>query len=196
MHEELNAEINNYQFHWKDWAMHRVHRDYFEQLQPTAIGWKVADIAEFDKRFAVLRAHSHQVHMGWVNKRWIATFVLKESLAWNIKIVKLMQRRVGVTDATGLDHIDFMVGEGLTAAHLKNQDQELEVTDEENGEHCKWVSIWFKGSEAKLRSNTTLDVCIAEMQEVSNELRAAVVEHHARVNANASPQANDIPEQL
>ncbi|HSX34019.1 MAG TPA: hypothetical protein VLF62_00035 [Candidatus Saccharimonadales bacterium] len=188
MHEELHAEINNYQFHWKDWIAHRTHRDFFEQLQPTGIGWKTADMAEFDKRFAVLRAHSDQVHLGWVNKRWIATFVLREPLAWNIRIVKLMQRRAGVNDPVGLDHLDFLVGEGLTADHLKTQDPELNVTDEENGEHCKWVSIWFKGSEAKLRSDTTLDVCITEMQHASKELRAAVLQQPTG-NANGAQPA-------
>jgi len=188
MHAELNAEINNYQFHWKDWILHRVHRDYFEQLQPTAVGWKTADMAEFDKRFAVLRAHSSQIHLAWINKRWIATCILREPLAWNIRVVKLMQRRTGSTDKTGLDHIDFMVGEGLTAAHLKGQDPELEVTNEENGEHCKWVSVWFKGSEAKLRSDTTVDVCIAEMQDVSKELRDSVLQHHARNQSQANTE--------
>jgi hypothetical protein len=83
MLEELNAEINNYLFHWKQLAASRHNRGFFDTLLPTALGWKTADPAEFDKRFAVLRAHSTQVHLGWVNKRWIATFLLREPLGYH-----------------------------------------------------------------------------------------------------------------
>ena len=165
MHEDYNAEVNNYLFHWKQLVQARRDSAFFAGLKPIAIGWKAADPAEFDKRFVVLRAHSDQVHMGWVNKRWIATFSLREPLAAGITTIKLMQIRPGTQDRPGLDHLDFLAPEGLTAAILKTEEPNLDITDEENGEHCRWISIWFAGSEAKLRSDTVWDVCIAEMQE-------------------------------
>jgi hypothetical protein len=67
-----------------------------------------------------------------------------------------------------------MAPEGLSAAVLKTSEPGLNVTDEENGEHCRWVSIWFNETEAKLRSDTVWDVCIAEMQDASKAARGGM----------------------
>lgn len=48
----------------------------------------------------------------------------------------------------------------------------LKWTEEKNGEHCKWLSLWFDSAEAKLRSDTVLDVCAAEMLDLKRELVA------------------------
>jgi hypothetical protein len=174
MVDELNGAIRNYQLQWETLATKRRDRGFFENLRPTAIGWKTAEPGDFDKRFAALRAYSDQIHLGWVNERWIATFHLREPLLWGITIVKLMQLRPGSTDRIGLDHVDFLAPDGVSAAILKSSEADLNVTDEKNGEHCRWVSIWFAETEAKLRADTTLDICAAEMKETSEALLAAL----------------------
>ena|SRR2546421_9814010 len=169
MINELNAAISDYQLKWKTLAAARHDRNFFEGLKPTAVGWKTSDPADFDKRFAALRAQSDQIHLGWLNERWIATFHLRDqALAWGVTLVKLMQRRPGSTDRIGLDHLDFLAPAGLSAASLKIAEPGLNATDERNG-HCRWTSVWFDKTEAKLRSDTVLDICIIELQD-SNKL--------------------------
>jgi hypothetical protein len=50
------------------------------------------------------------------------------------------------------------------------QETDLEWTEEKNGDHCKWLSIWFGGTEAKLRSDTVLQVCADEMLDYQKKL--------------------------
>ncbi|HEX7963965.1 MAG TPA: hypothetical protein VF466_05255 [Candidatus Saccharimonadales bacterium] len=168
MIEELTAALNDYQVKWAAMSAERKDRSFFDNLKPTAVGWKTADPGDFDKRYAMLRAYSDQIHMGWVNERWLATFHLREPIAWGISLVKLMQLRPGSQDKIGLDHVDFLAPDGATAAIVKSIETDLNVTDEQNGPHCRWVSVWFAGTEAKLRSDTVLDVCIAELEAVKN----------------------------
>ncbi|MEJ0072929.1 MAG: hypothetical protein WDN27_02470 [Candidatus Saccharibacteria bacterium] len=33
-----------------------------------------------------------------------------------------------------------------------------------------WISIWFEGAEAKLKSDTVLDIVSAELTELSKEI--------------------------
>jgi hypothetical protein len=166
MIDELSTAVSNYQLKWKTLAASRRNRDFFDGLQPTAVGWKVVDPGDFDKRFAFLRAYSDQIHLGWVNERWLATFHLRDQkLPWNIGIIKLMQVRPGSSDRTGLDHVDFLAPDKISAVVLKTVEPNLHATDEQNGSHCKWVSVWFADTEAKLRTDTVLDACIAELQE-------------------------------
>jgi hypothetical protein len=33
---------------------------------------------------------------------------------------------------------------------------DLKWSEEKNGDHCKWLSIWLDGAEAKLRRDTVL----------------------------------------
>lgn len=170
MIDELNAAINNYQLKWDTLLAGRRDANFFQGLMPTSVGWKTVDPADFDKRFVTLRALSDQIHLGWVNERWLATFHLREPLAWNITLVKLMQLRPGSSDKPGLDHLDFRCMDGLTAQILKLSEPDLNVTDEKNGDRCTWVSMWFDGTEAKLRSDTVLDVCAAEMDATNKQV--------------------------
>jgi hypothetical protein len=170
---ELNTTLSDYQLKWKTLAAGRRDRAFFDNARPTSVGWKVADLGEFDKDFAVLRAFSDQIHLGWINERWVASFHLREKqLPWGIELVKLMQLRPGSSDRTGLDHVDFLTLDGLSAAILETSEPDLNITDEQNG-HCKWVSVWFGETEAKLRNETTLDVCIAELQDVNEQVKSA-----------------------
>jgi hypothetical protein len=166
MIDELNHAITTYELKWRELCAGRKLREEFEALKPTSVAWKTLDPADFDKRFVQLRMVSDQIHLGWVNERWLATFHLRDQkLHWNITVVKLMMRRPGSTDAVGLDHLDFMLPDEHLGAKIKADEDGLKITEERNGDHCEWLSVWFHDTEAKLRSDTVLDVCIDEMQD-------------------------------
>ncbi len=173
MIDEINAAIGDYQIKWCALIKGRKDVSFFESLKPFSVGWKVADLAEFDRRFAELRGRCVQVHLMWMNDRWIATMFLKEgeNLSWNIPIIKLMQRRPKSTDALGLDNVDFYTPDFLDANTLCAKESDLKFTDEFNGE-CKWTSLWFDGTEAKIRNQTSADVTIAELQLAQERLSA------------------------
>jgi len=166
MQRELQRAIEEYKFKWDNLAAARANKLYFAHLAPTALGWKTVDQQDFDTRFVALRDLSDQIHLGWVNERWLATFHLKAPLAWGIELVKLMQRRPDSKDAAGLDHLDFLIPDETEWQHIKAQESGLKMTEERNGDHCKWLSIWFDNTEAKLRTDTVLATCIAELQDI------------------------------
>ena len=172
MIDELTTSIKNYDTEWKKLVGDRANRKFFESLRATAVGWKTVDQADFDARFAQIRDLSDSVHLGWVNNRLLATFHLKESaLPMGITLVKLMQRRPGSNDATGLDHLDFIFKPGATSLkETLEQEPSLKWNEETNGDFCKWISVWFTGGEAKIRSDTVLDVCASEMKELEKEI--------------------------
>jgi hypothetical protein len=172
MIDELTASIEGYETEWKKLVDDRADKPFFDTMYPTAVAWKTVDQADFDTRFAELRDISDNVHLGWVNNRWLATFHLKEStLPMGITLVKLMQRRPGSNDATGLDHLDFIFKPGPTSLkEVLEQEHSLKWDEETNGDFCKWISIWFAGGEAKIRSDTVLDVCATEMKELEKKI--------------------------
>jgi hypothetical protein len=170
MIDEFNEAIEKYQTKWQALIKGREDKELFERAQPNAIGWKTSDVAEFDQRFAELRERCEQVHLVWLNERWIATMILRDtSLAWGIQIIKLMQRRPGSTDEVGLDHIDFYAPDFSNAATMQAKEPDLKWSDEVNGV-CKWTSLWFDNTEAKLRRESVIDVCIAEMNAVNKKI--------------------------
>lgn len=174
MIEELTNSMKTYEAEWQKLVADRANREFFESFRATAVGWKTVDQKDFDARFAELRNLSDQVHLGWVNERWLVTFHLKnKSLPMDVTLVKLMQRRPGSNDATGLDHLDFIFKK--SEASLKDmlaEEPSLKWDEETNGEHCRWISIWFAGGEAKIRSDTVLTVCAEEMKDLEKELFA------------------------
>jgi hypothetical protein len=173
MIDEIDKVIGEYRSKWQALMSDRRDKAFFAALKPISVGWKVADLTDYDKIFAELREHCGQMHVVWLNERWIATMVLRDSeLAWGITIVKLMQRRPGSTDTPGLDHIDFYSPNPANAEGLRTKESDLKFTYEANG-FCKWTSLWFAGTEAKLRNETTLDVCIAEMNQAKERILAA-----------------------
>jgi hypothetical protein len=171
MLKELTAAIMVYKEKWDALTAATTDRVFFDSLQPTSVGWKTEDLADFNQCFDELRDASDQVHMGWVNERWIATFHLKdETLPMGLSVVKLMQRRPGSSDATGLDHLDFYFEPGDVRAKDVMANESFEWTEEVNGERCKWISIWFADTEAKVRSDTVLEVCAQEMKDVEKQI--------------------------
>lgn len=174
MINEFNLAIDGYFQKWNALTGQRGNQAFFKGLKPTSIGWKTEDLDEFNRLALELRDQSEQVHFGWVNERWLGTFYLKdEALSHGLKVVKLMQRRPGSSDAVGLDHLDFYFVPGsANAKEVIQAESGLEWTEEKNGEHCEWISIWFDGTEAKIRSDTVLDVCAKEMKDYETKLLA------------------------
>lgn len=168
MLDELNAAITDYHQKWHILVAARTNKQFFERLTPITVGWKATDLTEFDRYCQELRESCDQIHFGWVNERWLGTFHLRDvKLDCGISVIKLMQRRPGSNDATGLDHLDFLLPQDVSAKELLEQEPNLKWSEEKNGAHCKWISIWFEGTEAKLRADTVIDTCIEELQEVN-----------------------------
>jgi len=169
--DEINQALGEYRAKWKLLVSGRDDKDFFEKLRPTAVGWKTEDLAAFDGVFAELRGQCDQIHVAWINERWLATMHLKSSeLDWEISIIKLMQRRPGSSDAIGLDHVDFLMPDAIEAQKVLENEPKIKWTHETNNPHCSWLSIWFANTEAKLRNDTVLDVCIAELRETNSRL--------------------------
>ncbi|HSW79806.1 MAG TPA: hypothetical protein VLG47_03440 [Candidatus Saccharimonadales bacterium] len=170
MIDDLNKTIDEYRSKWQSLVEGRKDKSRFDSAIAQAAGWKAADLADFDKCFAELRGNCEQMHVGWLNDRWIAMMVLRDTkLNWDIQVIKLMQRRPNSTDAVGLDHIDFYAPDFGDADIEQAKESDLKITDEANG-FCKWTSIWFDGTEAKMRRESVLDVAIAEMQDANKRI--------------------------
>lgn len=168
--DELNRAIAKYYKKWERLIVSRHNKQFFQDLRPSAIGWKVQDRAELDRRFADLRDSCDRINWGWVNERWVITMHLRnQSLAQNIRVIKLMERRPGSTDAIGLDHIDFLLDDLAPVGNILKQETDLTWTLETDNPYVTWYSIWFDNTEAKIRSVSVVEVCIAELQEVAKD---------------------------
>jgi len=174
MFDQLNQDIDAYLAKWKSLIASRKddkNKEFFERLKPTSVGWKTTDLAEYDRIFSEWREACDHIHTAWLNDRWVAEMHLKaDKLHGDIEVIKLMQRRPNSSDKVGLDHLDFMDMEETNTKAILAEETDLKWTDEENG-LCKWTSIWFEDTEAKLRQGTVIDVSIAELQEVNNKIR-------------------------
>jgi hypothetical protein len=169
--EAYNTAIEAYRAAWQDVVEARADKQFFSAQSPTALGWKVEDADELYRRFDEIRDLCDQIHFGWVNERWLITLHLKDqTFAWGMQIIKLMQRRPGSKDAIGLDHIDFYSSANNILSEKLAQEVDIKWNVETNGEYCKWVSVWFVGGEAKLRTDTALSPCIAEMREIEEHI--------------------------
>ena len=141
---------------------------------PTAVGWKVADRAEYGRLCAELHDQADRIIETWMNGRWIAKIHLRDiKLDGDIEVIKIMQRRPNSTDAVGLDHVDFYSTELRGAERILQDEPNLKWTNEINDfiAGYKWISVWFDGTEAKLKQETVLDIVAAELTEVSNRIK-------------------------
>jgi hypothetical protein len=172
--DELATAFTKYMDQWRAFADSQDAKLFFRQLAPMSLGWKVDDLAELDRRMTELRDLSGQIHYGWVNERWLVTAVLKQPLVGDVRLIKLMQKRPGSADPSGLDHVDFLVSGGTDAHVVLATEPGVRWTDERNGDHCHWVSVWFDDHEAKLRSDTVLQACADELLESQANIVAAV----------------------
>ena len=168
MLEEINEAAITYFKKWEDLVAQRQNQDFFRGLKSTSVGWKTLDLADFNHKLLELMADCDQVHLGWVNERWLASLHLKDSeLPGGIKIIKLMQRRPGSIDPVGLDHLDFYAESEAEIIRVLAEEKNLVAAEESNNPLCHWHSIQFDDTEAKLRADTVLDVCIAELKEIN-----------------------------
>ncbi len=166
MLEKMSEATFVYLDKWEHLVEARKNKEFFRRLKPTSIGWKTTDINEFNAFFLELRDYCDQIHLGWVNERWLASLHLKEEvLPGSITIIKLMQRRPNSTDPTGLDHVDFYAESEEEMKQVLDNETGLDSGEESNNPLCHWYSIRFDGAEAKLRADTVVDVCIAELKQ-------------------------------
>lgn len=173
MVDELQQRTQDFLDNWQTFAKQRANVDYFANLKPTAVGWKCTDRDELMRYFAEIRDLCEQIHFGWVNERWLISAYFKDvALPGSIKIVKLMERRPGSSDPVGLDHVDFYSVTSDVKRHME-QEQDVKWTEETNGDHCKWISVWTDAGEAKLRTDTVLKVCADEMLEYEQRIIGA-----------------------
>lgn len=173
MLEALNVALADYQKKWDQLVAGRTNQAFFKSLRPTSVAWKTTDLKDFDKSFQNLTKACDQIHIGWVNERWLASLHLKgTTLEQGITIIKLMQRRPGSKDPVGLDHLDFITPDLKVAEKVLAGEKSLKWGPESNNPHCSWLSIWFDGTEAKIREGSVIDVCIAELRDISKSISA------------------------
>lgn len=175
MLNEINDALDTYDKSWKKLVDGRTNRQFFETLKPVAVGWKVAERVEYDQLVAELHDQADQIIETWMNGRWIAKLHLKDTKLTNCaELIKVMLRRPGSDDELGLDHVDFYSHEVATAEPLLKQETDLKWSWESNDviEGYDWISIWFNGTEAKLKSDTVLDIIQTELKELNQKLMA------------------------
>jgi hypothetical protein len=172
MINELTTALQDYQEKWNALVAQRTDKPFFESLKPTSVAWKTENLADYDARMAELRDLCDQIFVVWMNNRWIAKLHLKEgALPWNLRIIKLMQRRPGSTDKSGLDHVDFYTPLAVDEIEpLLQAEPNLEWNFEKN--NAQWYSVWFAGGEAKIRDDTICGVCADELLETEKEILA------------------------
>lgn len=173
MIDELDTATRDYQTKWRVLVEGRTDKAFFETLKPTAAGWKTADREEYRRLIAELHDHTDHVIETWMNGRWIAKLHLRDRrLAGDIEIVKIMQRRPGSADAVGLDHVDFYTPEFARAEETLKSEPDLKWSWESNDviENYDWLSIWFDGTEAKIKGDTVLDIVVAELGTLNEKI--------------------------
>ena len=173
MLEELQSALTTYNQKWHTLVAARSNKAFFESLKPTAAGWKVADRAEYDRRYAELHDQSDQIVETWMNGRWVAKFHLRDrELEGGIQIIKLMQRRPGSTDKPGLDHVDFYGPDRQAMETTLRSEPDLQWSQESNAVIAgySWLSVWFAGIEAKLKANTVLDIVQRELADLNKRI--------------------------
>lgn len=172
MLDQFNQAITAYMTKWDAFVAERSNKDFFANLKPSSVAWKVEDLADYDQKFAELRDSADHIHIAWLNERWLTTCHLRDGvrLDQDIEIAVLMQRRPGSTDAVGLDHLDFFTPELPEVEKILKAEKGVKWTYEKNGEFCEWISIWFAGTEAKLRPYTKIDVGIKELQAITDHM--------------------------
>jgi hypothetical protein len=176
MLDEINAAIKEYNVKWQALVEARKNKEFFEAMKPTAIGWKVADREEYDRVFKVLHDKCGRVAETWMNERWIAKMILDGvELEGGICVIKLMQRRPGSDDTLGLDHVDFYAPDTDRYEEVfKGESHDLRIVEESNEaiDNYSWTSIWFDGTEAKIKPYTVLTTVADELKDIEKAMLA------------------------
>lgn len=175
MIDEITQATMKYQMAWQMLVAGRTDKAFFESLKPIAVTLKLADAQSFYEYFNGLHDACDQMHIGWLDERWLGFLHLKDkTLPWGMSIVKLYQRRPNSSDALGLDHVDFVAPAGVDIQAALRNEPDLNWT-EEKGDYAQWISLKFEGGpEAKLRTpgQTTLDAIIREFETLRDTIAA------------------------
>lgn len=171
MYNFLNDLDNKSKQYWQLWDEFRKENN-LPDLKPSTVAFKAQNIEEFNQILGSLLETDvvNQCHIGFVDKRYIASIVLRKPVFFkDVKIIKLMQRRPNSTDPVGLDHMDFYIN------NLKEMENVLKKNDVkgwgyESNESHRWISLRFNGIEAKFVDHLVLDVCVKELKNVTKEL--------------------------
>ncbi len=168
--DEFGSELETYLQEWQAWAASQDHGYAFDQLQPMHAGWKVPDEATLGLRFARLLHLTDQGHVGTVDNRKIALFLLKQPLH-GVPILQVMQLRPGSSDPLGLDHVAFYCPD--TAPLRQALEQGEEKWELQSNPSHQWLSMWFgpQQREAKFFDHTSLDLGAQELTEASKRIK-------------------------
>jgi len=175
MFDEVNRALDEYFGKWRaliDARQDERNKEFFERLKPTTVGWKVADYEEYKKTLDEWRASSDLISEKWMNGRWIAYLHLRDvTLNGGIEVFEILQARPDRSDVkVGLDFVDFFCMEEENARAILEEENDIQSTKEENS-GVRWISIWFDGTEAKLKAFTAFDVAEEEARRINNKIR-------------------------
>ncbi len=173
MQNDLTDALNQYNAKWKAMVEGVNNKQFFSSLKPVAVGWKVSDEQEYGRLYNELRGDCDRIVETWMNGRWVAKMhLISSTLPGGISIIKLMQRRPGSQDSTGLDHVDFYSPEVVHAEEIL-QKESVKWSKESNDviKGYEWISVWFDDTEAKLKADTVVDIVIQELEEVNTRIK-------------------------
>ena len=193
MFDAFNQELDKYFGKWRaliDGRKDPLNKEFFERLKPVTAGWKVADLDEYNRVLGELRGASDHIVEKWMNNRWIAYLHLKDTaLSGGIEIFEILQRRPDRDDKLGLDFVDFFCTETTNARAILQEEGDMKWNDEENG-GVEWISLWFDGTEAKLKAGTAFDIVQEELREISNKIRGErfTVGHNDNISVSTNAE--------
>lgn len=174
MFDEVNRALEDYFGKWQALIDNRKdahNKEFFERLKPTAVGWKAANFDEYKRILDEIRASADLINECWMNERWVATIHLRDAkLSGDIEIIELLQSRPSGEPKSGLDFVDFFCTEETNAKAVLAEENDINATHEENGNH-QWTSIWFDAGEAKLKNYLGVDLVSLDAQAISNKIR-------------------------
>lgn len=174
MIDEINTALRDYFIKWQGLVDGRTERQFFADMKPTAVGWKVADRAEYVNVVSQLFDRCGRVHETRMNDRWIAKLVLDDlELEGGIIVLKVMERRPHASDALGLDHVDFYAPDTSRYEEVfKGESHDLKIVQESNDaiDSYSWTSIWFDGTEAKIKPYTVLGTVADDLRRLETQM--------------------------
>lgn len=176
--EALSQSLDKYFLKWDEYVARMGLYSIAEKMRPTAVGWKVADRADYRRAFSVLDSFATQMHSITVGDRKIATVVLSKPLGRGISVIKIIERREGSRDAVGLDHVDFYLPflEGLAEMLERG---EANWRKQGNSKYER-LSVRFGPEslfEAKISDHTVLNIAAEEINHASKVVLSPSTKH-------------------
>ena len=169
--EALSQSLDKYFTKWDEYIARMGLFAIADKMRPVAVGWKVGSRAEYRRVMSVLDNFATQIHSVNVGKRKVATVILTDALARDIKVIKVIERREGSRDVVGLDHVDFYlpIVEGI-AEMLERGEANWRRQGNEN---YKRLSVRFGPEslyEAKIIDHTVLNIAADELNYASQKI--------------------------